>query len=229
MEKPLAPEHLRFAVLATDVVLFTIRAGQLLVRLAPVHRIPHFPNSRAMPGGLIHPTETARTAALRILKEKGHVDPKNLYIEQLYTFSDIDRDPRGRVVSVAYLGLVSWDNLTETEKADSEHSFWTPVTLAKKLAYDHDAILKLAIERLQSRVTYTTLLSKLVPKEFTLTELEQAFESIIKTDLDKRNFRKKILKLGILADLKKKRMGGRARPAALYKFKSDKVAPIEVI
>lgn len=229
MEKPLAPEHLRFAVLAVDVVLFTIKDGQLLVRLAPVHRIPHYPDSKAMPGGLIHPDETARSAALRILTQKGHIDAKTPHIEQLYTFSDIDRDPRGRVVSVAYLGLASWDALSTEEKTDTESAWWAPLAAAKKLAYDHDEILKLAVERLQSRVTYTTLLSKFMPKEFTLTELERAFESIIKTNLDKRNFRKKILKLGILTDLGKKRTGGRSRPAALYKFKSDKVVPIEVI
>jgi 8-oxo-dGTP diphosphatase len=229
MEKPLAPEHLRFAVLAVDVVLFTIKDGQLLVRLAPVHRIPHYPDSKAMPGGLIHPDETARMAALRILTQKGHIDAKTPHIEQLYTFSDIDRDPRGRVVSVAYLGLASWDTLSTEEKADTESAWWAPLAAAKKLAYDHDEILKLAVERLQSRVTYTTLLSKFMPKEFTLTELEQSFESIIKTDLDKRNFRKKILKLGILTDLGKKRTGGRSRPAALYKFKSSTVVPIEVI
>jgi len=97
------------------------------------------------------------------------------------------------------------------------------------LAYDHDEILAKAVSRLRARTHYTTLISKIMPKEFTLTELEHAYETILKRDIDKRNFRKKILKLGIIAASKGKRTGGRSRPAQLYHFTSQKVDTIEVL
>ena len=222
------PSVLRFAILAADVVLFALREGQLLVRLIPINRPPHFKNMRGLPGGLLQPDETAHETALRQVKQKAHVDPKKVHVEQLYTFSALDRDKRGRVVAVAYLGLVPWESLTELERADTEGCFWVPVKSAKRLAYDHDEILSVAVARLRSRVSYTTLIQKLMPKEFTLTELEQAYEAVVGQDLDKRNFRKKILKLGIVAPLPHKK-AGKFRPAQLYKFASSKIDEIEVL
>ena len=96
------PEHFQFAIIAADVVMFTIRDNKLLVRLTKVQRPPHFSNSRGMPGGLIDPKETAEEAAKRLVRTKGLLDAREIYIEQLYTFSELKRDPRGRVVAVAY-------------------------------------------------------------------------------------------------------------------------------
>jgi 8-oxo-dGTP diphosphatase len=226
---PLAPEHLRFAVLATDVVLFTVHDGVLLVRMVSVNREPHFPTSKGFPGGLIHPEEDGHDAAQRILREKASIDPDHVHMEQLFTFSSIDRDPRGRVVALAYLALVPWEHLSDIERADSEQSWWSPISRATKLAYDHDEMLEVALARLRSRATYTTLIAKLMPKEFTLTELEAMYEAVIDKDLDKRNFRKKILKLDLLKELSKKRIGGAFRPAQLYSFRSATVRDIEVL
>jgi 8-oxo-dGTP diphosphatase len=228
-EQSPSPSELRFAVLATDTILFTIRDGTLLVRVTEVNRPPFYTHARAFPGGLIHADETAEDAAARILREKSHIAVAKVHLEQLYTFSAIDRDPRGRVVAVAYLGLVPWDLLSEAERADDADAAWVPVSRATQLAYDHDAMLRVALMRLRSRVTYTTLISKLMPQEFTLTELELAYECILKTDLDKRNFRKKILKLHILKPLNKKRIAGRSRPAELYRFGSPVIQDIEVL
>lgn len=225
MKRPSA-EHLRFAVLAADTALFTIRDKELCVRLVSVKRPPHFPEAEGLPGGLLHQKETAEVAAIRHLSDKAGIEPGNAYVEQLYTFSEVDRDPRGRVVAVAYLALVPWESLSVRERAGSTDSWWERVSEARALAYDHDEILFVALARLRSRVTYTTLIQKLMPKEFTLTELEQAYESVLKTDLDKRNFRKKIEKLKILAELPRKKSGGRFRPAQLYKFASHKVQEI---
>lgn len=225
----LAPEKLRFAVLAADVAIFTLRDQTLYVRLGAVNRLPHYPAGWALPGGLLHPDETAEDAALRLVRDKGALNPDLLHMEQLYTFSTIGRDPRGRVVAVAYLALVPWESLTASEKLDTDQACWVPALRAKALAYDHDDILKMALERLRSRVTYTTLLSKVLPKEFTLTELEQSYECILKTRLDKRNFRKRVLKLHIVKPLGRKRRLGRARPAELYAFTSSKVKEIEVL
>lgn len=222
-------EAYKFAVLATDTALFTLREGELLVRLINVHRPPHFVDARGLPGGLLAPTEDAETATRRHITEKAGVDPKKLYLEQLYTFSEVDRDPRGRVVSVVYSAYVPWEQLSPEEQGDTKAAWWHPVASAKKLAYDHDAVLRTARERLRTRARYTTLLSKLMPKEFTLTELESAFECVLGTTLDKRNFRKKIEKLGILKETPRMKSGGRFRPARLYQFASKDVKEIEML
>lgn len=222
-------KNLKFAVIASDVALFTIRDKRLFVRLIRVDRPPHFVKKKGLPGGLIHPDETAEQTARRLIETKAAISPDKVHLEQLYTFSSIDRDPRGRVVAVAYLALVPWERLSATEQSDTRDAWWTPAGSANHLAYDHDKMLAVAIERLRSRITYTTLIGKLMPKEFTLTELEQAYECIIHTDLDKRNFRKKILKLNFLTALPHKRSGGAFRPAQLYRFSSDKVKEIEVL
>ncbi len=221
--------HLRFAVLATDTALFTLCKGELMVRLVKVNRPPHYKGVWGLPGGLIRPEETAEETSIRILEEKGGIPASKAYIEQLYTFSALRRDPRGRVVAVAYLALVPWEDLSAQEKADTDEVCWRRVQGAHGLAYDHDDILSVARARLRSRATYTTVLSKVMPSEFTLTELEKAYEAVLKTDLDKRNFRKKILKVGILKDLGRKRISGHSRPAALYRFASPTVRHIEVI
>lgn len=228
-QKNTGEPHLRFAVLAADVALMTVRDGKLLIRLTPVHRPPYFPSTKGLPGGLIDPKETAEEAVARILKEKGKITFSNVHLEQLYTFSEINRDPRGRVVAVAYIALVPWESLSTHEQQNTSEAWWVPITEAKGLAYDHDVIASTALKRLRSRARYTTIIAKLMPKEFTLTELEMVYESILRTDLDKRNFRKKILKLDVLTALGRKREGGAFRPAELYRFTSYTLKEIEVL
>jgi len=210
--------NLRFAVLATDVLLFTVRNGELLVRLIEVNRPPHFVNKSGLPGGLIKPTETAWEAAERCLGDKGKITTDRVYLEQLFTFDAVDRDPRGRVVSVAYLGCVAWEYLSDQEKDSGQDSSWQSVKLCRGLAYDHDEIVAVGLQRLKSKIKYTTLLSKLLPEEFTLTELKDLYEIILDEKIDKRNFRKKINQLGVLSPLGKKNHGKKSRPAELYSF-----------
>lgn len=224
-----APEALRFAVLASDVALFTMRDNELLVRLTHVVRPPHFPNNAGLPGGILREHETAEDAAKRNIEEKGLVAARKIYFEQLYTFSEVTRDKRNRVVAVAYLGFVPWEKLSDEEKENTTETYWLPVAKAKKLAYDHDNMLAMAVMRIRSRARYTTLLSKLMPKDFTLTELERAYECVLSEPLDKRNFRKKILKLDVLEALPSKRADGPYRPAQLYRFASGKVDEIEIL
>jgi 8-oxo-dGTP diphosphatase len=224
-----SPAELRFAVLSADTALFTICENELLVRVVSVNRPPHFINSRGLPGGLVRPAETADEAAARITEDKAGVSNNKTYFEQFYTFSGVNRDPRNRVVAVAYLGLVNWESLSPEERSDTGDARWIPITRATKLAYDHDEMLSVALNRLRSRVTYTTLIAQLMPAEFTLTELEKAYACLLKTGLDKRNFRKKILKLNVLKELPNKKATGRFRPAQLYKFASRKVSEIEVL
>ena len=224
-------EHdaLKFAVLATDVVVFTIRENELLVRLISVDRPPYFIQSKGLPGGLLTPEENAEEAARRHVMTKAHIDPVKLYFEQLYTFSEVDRDPRGRVVAVVYVAYVPWERLSQEEQADSLATWWEPVASAKKLAYDHDDVLRVARERLGTRARYTTLIAKLMPKEFTLTELEAAYECVLREELDKRNFRKKIEKLGVVKETSRMRSGGRFRPARLYQFVSKEIQEVAML
>lgn len=220
---------LRFAVLAADTALFTIRDGRLHVRLILVNRPPFYKNVWGLPGGLLRPKETAEEAALRHLEEKAGIDARRVYAEQLYTFSGLDRDPRGRVVAVAYIALIPWSALSAREKENTATTKWAPAVGTKHLAYDHNKILETAVARLRSRTAYTTIMQKLMPKEFTLTELETAHESVLAVALDKRNFRKKILGLKILKKRPYKRTSERARPAQLYEYASAKVTDIKAL
>ncbi len=222
-------KDLLFAILASDVVLWTIGENKLLVRLIPVNIPPHFINMAGVPGGLIKPSETAEEAASRLVESKGKIQSKKVYLEQLYTFSALKRDPRGRVVAVGYTGIVPWDALSISERKNTDEVWWIEVGKLPTMAYDHKDIISTSLERLQSRIAYTNLISQFMPKEFTLTELEKAYEVILGKDIDKRNFRKKILALGLLRELPKERRGQKHRPAKLYSFKSLKTKVIEVL
>lgn len=229
LPKKINPGDLKFAIIATDIVLFTVNEGKLMIRLLPVDIPPYFSNVSGLPGGLIKPVETAEMAAQRLLKEKAKINPQSVHLEQLYTFSEINRDPRGRVVAVAYNGLVSWSSLTVSERESKETIWWADVSTLPKLAYDHKRIIQTATERLKARLSYTTLVARFMPKEFTLTELEQVYELVLQKDIDKRNFRKKILSLGILKELKKEKRGAKHRPAKLYSFISQQVVEMPTV
>ncbi|MBP9749287.1 MAG: NUDIX domain-containing protein [Candidatus Pacebacteria bacterium] len=220
-----APHALRFAILATDTVAFRLHSGRLEVLLIPVEN-PDFTGKEGLPGGLIDPKETAEQSAVRHLANKGGLS--GAYLEQLYTFSDVDRDPRGRVVSVAHLALFAPDEAS-LETGAVRGARWCSVTSVPKLAYDHDRILATALERLRARIEYTTIIRHLLPREFTLTDLQSAYESVLGHELDKRNFRKKILALALVAETGRTRTTGASRPAALYHFAKKGVQMIEIL
>ena len=214
----LSKQNLKFAILAVDTALFTINNGELEVLLMPVVRPPHYTkNFWGLPGGLIKPHETAEVAATRHLKEKGGVDHK-IYSEQLYTFSNPERDPRGRVVSVAYLGLAPHDELCKEFKKSNHNAKWFSLNKLPKLAFDHKKIIYVARERLKGKLTYTTIAHALLPKYFTLSDLQNIYDIILERKLDKRNFRKKILSLHLLKKTAKMRRDGAMRPAQLFQF-----------
>lgn len=205
---------LRFAVLATDIVIFRFHNNMLQTLLIDVYNPSVFTGKKAFPGGLIRPEENAEESVKRLLEDKGGIDSIETYIDQLYTFSSIDRDPRGRVVSVAYIGCVYGQEPRET----TVKPYWENVQSLSNLAYDHDEILKVAVKRLKTKLKYTTVAQYLLPEEFTLTELEHLYETILAVPMDKRNFRKKILKLELVVPTGKKTSGLKQRPAELYKF-----------
>jgi 8-oxo-dGTP diphosphatase len=197
-----------------DVVIFTIqesRLGVLLVRRG----IPPFEGAWAIPGGFVLPEEGLEQAARRELEEETGV--REVYLEQLYSFGNPGRDPRGRVVTVAYYALISPERKIQAG-SDAAEARWWPMDGLPELAFDHAEILRYAHERLRNKLEYTTVGFQLLPESFTLTELQQVYQAILGRPLDKRNFRRKIDLLGILTPLKEQRRQGPSRPARLYRF-----------
>jgi 8-oxo-dGTP diphosphatase len=196
-----------------DIVIFTIQEGVLKVLLIK-RRIPPFLGQTAIPGGFVLKDEDLDQAALRELKEETGVS--DVYLEQLYSFGKPDRDPRGRVVTVAYFALISPDRKL-TAGSDAAAAAWYSIDHLPPLAFDHETILNYALERLRNKLEYTTVGFQLLPEKFTLTELQEVYEAILGKKLDKRNFRRKMSVLKILKPLSEHRRGGQ-RPAQLYRF-----------
>jgi 8-oxo-dGTP diphosphatase len=216
-----APENIRFAAVAVDIVIFGIDDGVLKTLLIDIERHPHYVDMFGFPGGLIGSTETAEDAVERHLKEKTGL--KDIFTEQLYTFSAVERDKRNRVVSIAYYGLVPSKVIaTHTH----QHTHWVPVADIKELAYDHNEILAMAHARLDGKLAYTNVAQFMLPKYFTLTELQSVYEIVIGKEFDKRNFRKKILALDIVEETGEKQEGVKNRPATLYKATTKKIVEI---
>jgi ADP-ribose pyrophosphatase YjhB (NUDIX family) len=207
------------AKLAVDNCIFTVLEGKLHVLLIQMRK-KAFEGMWALPGGLIDEGEGLRGAAARILLEQTGVE--KVYLEQLYTFDGSERDPYGRVVSVAYYSLIPpvGLDLRTTPKYEAVR-FWDCHDRPPRLAYDHDEILTRALERLQSKVQYTNIMWSLLPETFTLRQLQVAYETVLNRTLDKRNFRRKILSLGLVTPSGEKSIGGRHRPAMLYRFSSQ--------
>ncbi|HXQ73126.1 MAG TPA: NUDIX domain-containing protein [Pyrinomonadaceae bacterium] len=196
-----------------DVVIFTIQQGVLKVLLVK-RRIDPFIGQFAIPGGFVLEDEDLEEAAARELREETGVS--DVYLEQLYSFGEPDRDPRGRVVTVAYFALISADRKLRAG-SDAAEAAWFPMDDLPPLAFDHATILNYALERLRNKLEYTTVGFQLLPEKFTLTELQEVYAAILGKTLDKRNFRRKMSVLRILKPLPEYRRGGQ-RPAQLYRF-----------
>jgi len=199
--------------LTVDVVLFTILERRLHVLL--IRRLAKpFEGRYALPGGFVGEDESLDAAAERELCEETGVD--KVYLEQLYTFGDPRRDPRGRVVTVAYYALVPHNHELRAGTGASDAA-WFPVPELPHLAFDHRKIVEYAHLRIRNKLDYTNVGFELLPAKFTLTELQLVHEAIVGEPLDKRNFRRKIAQRGIVKPLKEFRHTGR-KPAQLYCF-----------
>jgi 8-oxo-dGTP diphosphatase len=202
-----------------DVVIFTLQNGELNVLLVQRKRWP-FEGRWAIPGGFININETLEQAARRELEEETGV--RDIYLEQLYTFGNPRRDPRTRVISVAYIALVSADTQTLRVSDESTDVRWFPVSrLPGPLAFDHDHILATALDRLRSKLEYTTLAFQLLPEVFSILELKHIYEMIWGESIDKGNFYRKIKDANILEDTGMRREG-RGRPTTLYRFRRER-------
>jgi 8-oxo-dGTP diphosphatase len=206
-----------------DVIIFTLREGDLHVLLVK-RRYSPFEGMWAIPGGFVAMDESLEEAALRELEEETGV--RNVYLEQLYTFGDVDRDPRGRVITVAYFALVPAAAIDPRAGSDAVETRWWSVYDLPSLAFDHANILSYALQRLRYKLEYTAVGFELLPEVFTLSELQAAYEVVLGEELDKRNFRRKILSAEVIEETGMYRTG-EGRPAKLYHFRDDAVAEVK--
>lgn len=203
-------------IIATDIVIFTIEQDQLKVLLIKRENEP-FKNCWALPGGFIWENETPEKAALRVLREK--TGATNVYVEQLYTFAGTNRDPRGNIISITYFALAPINKIRISSPESQTPTFYS-IKKLPKLAFDHKKIISYALKRLRSKLEYTNTVYSFLPRYFTLQDLQKAYEIILDRKLDKRNFRKKFLQLGLIKSTRKLHKGTRQRPAQLYQFRS---------
>lgn len=199
-----------------DVVILTIVHNTLKVLLLKRANEP-FRGRWAIPGGFIRLSENLDDAALRVLKEKTNV--QNIYLEQLYTFGDPLRYPNTRVITCAYFALLRAEDIDVKIMDESVAEIgWHPVEDLPPLAFDHKEIIEYSLKRTRERLELCPVAFQLLPKKFTLTELQKSYELILQKDLDKRNFRKKMLSTNMLIYLNECSKTGSKRPAALYSF-----------
>jgi 8-oxo-dGTP diphosphatase len=211
---------------ATDAVIFTEKNGALHVLLIQMKKAPHT-GAWALPGGLLEQEETSRTAAERILRDQTGV--KDSYLDQLATFDEPGRDALGRVVSIAYYALVPMESVTLRTTEKYQDVRWWPVAKLPKLAYDHETVLRAAVDRVRAKLEYTNVVWSLLPPTFTLSRLQGTYEAVLGKTLDKRNFTRKVLDLKMLEETGKRETGAAHRPGALYRFKRRELTFFQIL
>ncbi|MDY7230230.1 NUDIX hydrolase [Hyalangium rubrum] len=211
--------------LTVDCVVFGMDEGDLKVLLIQ-RGVEPFVGKWALPGGFVRMEESLEDAARRELAEEAGIRPSHL--EQLYTFGEPSRDPRGRVVTVAYFALVKLSDHNVVHAAtDAREAAWFSVWDTPKLAFDHSDVLATALQRLKGKVRYQPIGFELLPPKFTLTQLQRLYEVILERELDKRNFRKKILSMDLLEELDEVEQDVSHRAARLYRFDHKKYKQLE--
>lgn len=205
--------------LTVDCVIFGLDEEGLKVLLIK-RALEPFRGRWALPGGFVRSTETVDEAARRELQEETGL--QRVFLEQLYTFGELHRDPRERTVTVAYYALVNLRDHQLKAATDAENAAWFGVGDLPRLAFDHHAILKMALTRLKNKLRYCPIGFELLPQKFTLSQLQQLYETILERSLDKRNFRKKVLQLGVLEELDEVEQDVAHRAARLYRFRESK-------
>jgi 8-oxo-dGTP diphosphatase len=202
-----------------DVVIFTLLENDLKVLLIK-RKVAPYSNRWAIPGGFVGIDEPLESAAQRVLNDKTGVH--DVYLEQLFTFGEPKRDPRGRVITVTYFALLPAQLAPEAAERSPEAEWWSMYELPS-LAFDHAEILDYALTRLRYKLEYTAVGFQLLPDVFTLSELQQTYEIVLGVELDKRNFRRKIHEAKVIETTGQYR-GGEGRPAMLYRYRDDAVA-----
>lgn len=207
------------AALTVDCVVFGLDDEELKIMLIQRGQ-PPFEGSWALPGGFVHLEETLEEAARRELEEETGLH--KVFLEQLYTFGAVDRDPRERVVSVAYYALVKLSDHKVQAATDARDAAWFGVHDVPTLAFDHAEILQMALDRLRGKLRYQPIGFELLPKKFTLSQLQHLYELVLERELDKRNFRKKVLGMDLLIETDEVEQDVAHRAARLYRFDERK-------
>lgn len=205
-----------------DCVIFGFDG--LLIKILLIKRgIEPFKDKWALPGGFMKIDETAEECAKRELEEETGL--KNTSVEQLYTFSDVNRDPRERVITIAHYALVKLSEVTGGDDATSAN--WFSLKEIPSLAFDHDRILRMAVNHLKERICFEPIGFELLPKIFTMTELQNLYEAILEVKFDRRNFYNKMLKLGILSEAEPRPVNASRRMPTKYSFNAEKYAELK--
>jgi 8-oxo-dGTP diphosphatase len=213
-------EYPRPAV-TVDCVVFGLDLSAADLKILLIQRSGEpFANHWALPGGFVDMDETLDAAAKRELQEETGLS--RLYLEQLYTFGDPGRDPRDRVITVAYYALVKLTDFNPRAASDAKDVAWFAVSDLPPLAFDHDQVIETALTRLKGKVRYQPIGFELLPTKFTLSQLQRLYETVLERTLDKRNFRKKILGMGLLVELTEIQKDVAHRAARLYRFDEDR-------
>lgn len=207
--------------ITVDVLIFTVKDDRLKILLVRRGLEP-YKGDWAIPGVFVNMDESLENAASRALKEKTGVEIEKVYLEQLYTFGELNRDPRSRVVTVAYFALSDNYRFTPISSASVQELDLFSIKKLPRLAFDHKKIIDTAIHRLRSKIEYSNIVQGLLPEKFRLSDLQKYYEIILGTKLDKRNFRKRMLGLKLLESVGEKDLQGAHRPAMLYRFISKK-------
>jgi 8-oxo-dGTP diphosphatase len=202
-----------------DCVLFGFDKGELKILLTKRGIAPYL-GHWAFPGGFIQEQETAEDCARRKLAEEAGL--QNIFMEQLYTFSDVERDPRYRVISIAYYALVKSTDYVPEAGQDIADVRWFGLEEVREMAFDHDRILAVAIERLKGKIRYQPIGFELLPEKFTLPDLHRLYETILQRTIDRGNFRKKILSMDLLVDHSGSQQNRHSRGAKIYSFDKEK-------
>lgn len=207
-----------------DVLFFTIKEGKLQVLLIKRAAWP-YQGYWALPGGFVKMDEDLETAAAREIFDECGV--KNLFLEQLFTFGEPKRDPRTRVITVAYYALAPSEDIKKVQVDEVKEAKYFPIDSLPKMAFDHKKIVNVGFERLKSKIKYSNIVFGLLPNSFSLSEVQSIYEIIFGKKIDKRNFRKWILSSGLLISTGKKKAGLAHRPALQYKFSKREVMTID--
>ncbi|HEV8052351.1 MAG TPA: NUDIX domain-containing protein [Parachlamydiaceae bacterium] len=201
--------------ISVDSVVFGYTEGGLMVALIERKKDP-FAGMWAIPGGFMEGNETVEETALRELQEETGI--KDVYLEQFHVFNKPGRDPRGPTVTIALFALINSDHCHLIATEDAAKAKWWPAYKLPHLAFDHDEIYEKALEALRIAMRTRPLAFELLPKEFTLTHLQDLYEQVFDIKLDKRNFRKKVAKMDFIQASGNKTEGERHRPALLYYY-----------
>jgi 8-oxo-dGTP diphosphatase len=202
-----------------DCIIFGFDAGELKVLLIE-RGIEPFKGKWAIPGGFLHDDESTEDCAKRELFEETGLE--NVFMEQLYTFSDPDRDPRGHIVTVAYFALVKLSDYKVTAGDDAKNAKWFGISHIPALAFDHDRILRVALSRLRGKIRYQPIGFELLPEKFTLPDLQTLYEAILEMKIDRRNFRRKIDQTGLIIDQNESVKGVPHKGAKYFSFDKHK-------